>query len=790
MPNFANKKLKNDMKKIAICVLVALMITACGGGSATSEEKKAAEQLIDGAYRAKDYGLLLTLADSLEKNGALSTAEAYYWQGYASDRMMQHRAAEFYWQSAINEAKNSTDAEDLAIYAKSASYLANSQCVRGDYEEALKAAVPVAERLEALHCDTTSDYTNLLIFIGCCQSRNGQSEEASNESFDRAYKMHLANIEKTRTAEAYKNAIAGLINIAYNSIGISHFNDALTWTDRFGKLISEYEMRNDAQPDYVDKQWARYHIYRATALDGLGRQEEVLQAYGDYLRTAYSHTPESKMETAEFLIISKQWNEAADCYKALDAMLENEQMPFSLDNIQKMVLKKYRTNLLAGRSDSANVVARLICDSLDAAITQARHQDAKELETVHQKEAQIAEEQASATQKRMMHSLVVLALLLACFTVYGLFRRKATHRISKTLKQLNGDYAQLEETATAKERTACEQQHAHSIQATMLPGNSLRREDFDLYAMLTPSKGVSGDLYDFFIRDDKLFFCVGSTGSKGVDASLAMAVTRLRFRTASAYEDQPERIVATINSEAVGASDKLPPVTLFAGVLDLTTGRLSYCNAGHCSPVLIGSGVGMLPVDPNSAIGQGADTTFTAQDTLIDPGSVIFAYTEGLPNARNKEQAPFEQRRILGEALQAIHGLDPSPQPLIERMTEALSRFTGDTEQSGDITMLAIRFLKQHGDGRYQRSITMSNDPQEMLRLTTFVEKVCDVLQINRKGTAETVRLLEDAVKGMAEEAYPDGKKGDIHVEAVADNKQLQFVIRAGASEKNLKFEI
>ena len=368
-----------------------LLLTACGGH--TDHSSSEGRRLMGDAYDAKDYPRLLSQADSLLKAGQLSSVEAAYWQGYACDRMLQRRMAEFYWKSAINEVIASTDDDDLSVLAKSASYLTNELIVREDYAQALKVALPVAQRLEALQCDTTSDYTNLLIFIGCCQSHYGQSNESAIASFNHAYKMHKANIEKARSSEAYKNAIAGIINIAYNCIGIRHYDEVLTWTDRFGKLLGEYEMRNDAQTAYVDKQWMRYNIYRATALEGLGRKEEAAQAYSDYQRTAYSQMPEGKMEAAEFLVAAKHWEEAAECYQDLDKRFEESPTGFSLEDIQKMVLKKYRSNLNAGHHEAANAVARQICDSLDAAITRSRHLDAHELETINQKRTELTEEE-------------------------------------------------------------------------------------------------------------------------------------------------------------------------------------------------------------------------------------------------------------------------------------------------------------------------------------------------------------------------------------------------------------
>ena len=178
---------------------------------------------------------LLVLAACSKENASGSggsESEIYYKKGYDSDRKMQYRMAEYYWKTAMATTVNSTKPEDVEVYAKSACRLTNVLSVRGEYESALEVAVPAAERLEELQCDTMSDYTNLLVYIGCCKSRFGLSADEANQCYDRAYKMHLENIEKHRTNETYKNAIAGVINIAYNCNETSNYEDALRWTKR------------------------------------------------------------------------------------------------------------------------------------------------------------------------------------------------------------------------------------------------------------------------------------------------------------------------------------------------------------------------------------------------------------------------------------------------------------------------------------------------------------------------------------------------------------------------------
>ena len=147
-------------------------------------------QQIEAARKAKDYQRLMVLADSLQDCGSLTSAQAYYWLGYASDRTNRHRMAEFYYSTAVKEAGT----DDPEILAKATSHLANLMALRGDYENGLKFATPVVNQLEEQHCDTTSDYVNLLIYIGCCQAGLGQTGDEMSDGFDKAFQIGRAHV--------------------------------------------------------------------------------------------------------------------------------------------------------------------------------------------------------------------------------------------------------------------------------------------------------------------------------------------------------------------------------------------------------------------------------------------------------------------------------------------------------------------------------------------------------------------------------------------------------------------
>ena len=275
--------------------------------------------------------------------------------------------------------------------------------------------------------------------------------------------------------------------------------------------------------------------------------------------------------------------------------------------------------------------------------------------------------------------------------------RDSFNTMQQSLKQY---VEELKISTAAKASIQSELKVAQSIQMSMLPKTFPafpNRKDIELYASLTPAKGVGGDLYDFFIRDEKLFFCIGDVSGKGVPASLVMAVTRTLFRNIAMHTDKPSHIVETINDRISEGNDNCMFVTLFVGVFDLTSGHLRYCNAGHEAPYIDKA---LLPCDHNLPVGVMPDMKFSEQETVITSGTTIFLYTDGLTEAENAVTELFGKQRLASVitgftgSLQGETAEMGIPQELIETMTAAVHEFVGETEQSDDLTMLAIKYTR------------------------------------------------------------------------------------------------
>ncbi|MBO4827755.1 MAG: SpoIIE family protein phosphatase [Prevotella sp.] len=267
------------------------------------------------------------------------------------------------------------------------------------------------------------------------------------------------------------------------------------------------------------------------------------------------------------------------------------------------------------------------------------------------------------------------------------------------MQQSLKDYVEELKTATAsKAAMENELKVAHDIQMSMLPKifpPYPERKDIDIYGLLNPAKDVGGDLFDFYIHDNNLFFCIGDVSGKGVPASLVMAVTRSLFRNVSAHTSEPCQIVAALNEALAEGNDTNMFVTIFVGMLDLGTGILRYCNAGHDAPMLIGQGVGFLPCDANLPLGVMSGTTFKTQEASIESQTTIFLYTDGLNEAEDVNHVQFGIERVKDLAEKMLSEGENKPNLIVKKMSDAVQAYSDGAEQSDDLTMLAIMFMKE-----------------------------------------------------------------------------------------------
>ena len=326
-----------------------------------------------------------------------------------------------------------------------------------------------------------------------------------------------------------------------------------------------------------------------------------------------------------------------------------------------------------------------------------------------------------------------------------------------------------------KERMENELHIASEIQMAMIPKTFPpfpERKDLDLAASIIPAKEVGGDLYDFFIRDEKLFFCIGDVSGKGIPASLVMAVTRSLFRAMSAHEDSPAKIVSSMNNSMSETNESSMFVTFFCGVLDLSAGQLRYCNAGHNPPMILTDAIRMLPVEANLPLGILKGMNYIEQATPFRYDDALFLYTDGLSEAENASQEQFGEARIE----KALHGRKHSADHL-ENIKQQVSLFVGDAPQSDDFTMLFIHYLPKEETLQQERHLVLHNDIQQIPQLADFVETIAHEKHLSQSLAMGINLALEEAVSNVILYAYPKETDGLVDVEAILRKDSLEFII-------------
>ena len=364
---------------------------------------------------------------------------------------------------------------------------------------------------------------------------------------------------------------------------------------------------------------------------------------------------------------------------------------------------------------------------------------------------------------RQIGGIVVILQLLGVIMIVIILR--VTVKNQMKYKMLN----------TQKERMGKELEIAKEIQMSMIPKifpPYPERSDIDIYASIVPAKEVGGDLFDFFILDEKLYFCIGDVSGKGVPASLVMAVTRSLFRTLAVHEKSPGRIVAAMNESMSDMNESTMFVTFFCGVLDMKSGHLRYCNAGHNAPVILNTTKSLLPVVSNVPLGIVAGAVFQEQETDIRYDDALFLYTDGVTEAENDKHELFGDTRMLN----TLSGLKGSRSHL-ESMQKAIEAFVGDAPQSDDITMLIIHYLNEATPDASERHLLIHNDIQQIPQLAGFVETIAAEKHLDHSLTLSLNLALEEAVTNVIMYAYPEGTDGLVDIEAIISEHSLSFIV-------------
>jgi serine phosphatase RsbU (regulator of sigma subunit) len=224
----------------------------------------------------------------------------------------------------------------------------------------------------------------------------------------------------------------------------------------------------------------------------------------------------------------------------------------------------------------------------------------------------------------------------------------------------------------------------------MVPSTFPEIEGLDMYASMTPAREVGGDLYGYIMNEDKLYFCVGDVSGKGIPASLFMAQATRLFQTLANQGMMPAEICTRINDALSGKDNENGMfVTMFVGLLDLQTGHLAFCNAGHNPPIIGGSAShgDFLEMEANAPIGLWPGLQYEGEEIANVKGRTLFIYTDGLNEAEDSSLQQFGDDRLL--AILRETDFDSSRQ-VIETLAAAVERHRNGAEPNDDLTMMCI----------------------------------------------------------------------------------------------------
>ncbi|HEX4985992.1 MAG TPA: CHASE2 domain-containing protein [Burkholderiales bacterium] len=286
---------------------------------------------------------------------------------------------------------------------------------------------------------------------------------------------------------------------------------------------------------------------------------------------------------------------------------------------------------------------------------------------------------------------------VACLVVFGAM---LTGTLAEADRQRRALRQALQTEREEAAKAAGELEAAQRIQMGMLPPSSAkfyRDARFSLQALIEPAKSVGGDLYDFFkLDDDRLFFMVGDVAGKGLPASIFMAVSKALYKSAALRLEHGADIggvMRAANREIARDNPEMLFVTVFAGILDLGSGELSWCNAGHDAPLCLRPG----RREPVRMAGEAGPPLcviehfeYAAQRYRLQPGEALCLFTDGVTEAMNAAGELYGRQRLAG-VLESAAGSTDAVQ-LVNAIRDDVRSFVRDTERSDDLTILVLRW--------------------------------------------------------------------------------------------------
>ena len=556
------------------------------------------------------------------------------------------------------------------------------------YESGLHKVLPLIENADMTFVDShymlQAAYLNLYTNLAKCDinlERFDRAEEHLKKVMDltdqyiKAVRDDSVKLRKFEFDRAYTSVEA---LIAYYNV--DQYERTLAWIDIAEKNLASFMQDPGDMKDYCSVFAYQIAIMKAAVLVRTDRPGRAARVYDNLRGNPFAETNVGRVNAVNYLLYAQRYNEAVRNIEPVEDMIHQHGMKMTLDNLVGFVKMKFEANLGAGRRDSALAVATRIITALDSARAWAKRDRAAEMATLYdmkENEAQLAEKELSLMYTQIIALLITMFLLIVFFVVFSIIRHRAESRLA--------------EVKAAKERIEGELQIAHDIQMSMVPHEFLHQEGLDMYASMTPAKEVGGDLYNYLVYGNKLYFCIGDVSGKGVPASLFMTLATRGFRTLALQGKSPAEIATRMNAELSENNEQGMFVTMFICRFDLKLCSLEYCNAGH-NPPLVGNADGQLSfldVLSNAPIGLWPELEFEGECIDFFSNRFLLLYTDGLNEAENNQQEQYGEDRII-ELLTSLSSA--SSHDIIEALKDDVNSFREGAEPNDDLTMLAFRY--------------------------------------------------------------------------------------------------
>jgi sigma-B regulation protein RsbU (phosphoserine phosphatase) len=332
-----------------------------------------------------------------------------------------------------------------------------------------------------------------------------------------------------------------------------------------------------------------------------------------------------------------------------------------------------------------------------------------------------------------------------------------------------------------KERMQEELNVGRDIQLSMLPQvfpPFPDRNEFKLHASMEAAREVGGDFYDFFfIDEDHLCFCVGDVSGKGVPAALFMAISKAMLKSRAADDLSTASILTHVNDELAADNQAMMFVTLFLGILDVRSGDLAFTNGGHNPPYIKRSDGRIERLDQRHgpALGPMDGVAYKEGKERLSNGDNLLVYSDGVTEAMNPVRQLYGEERLV-QVLEA--SALPNPEALIKATLADVQAFADGAEQSDDITLLALSFLRSPATGdAVSLKVTMKNQLSEMAGVLTAFDQFATEHQIPVEPAKKVKLAFDELLNNIVSYGFPDGGEHEIHVGVEKFNQRLTITI-------------